>query len=86
MMAKIDFSKDIYRLLGTLTEEGEVLPFPDWDVLKELDRRKKRKHRVNSTSMKVRKWMKEHPKEVERIQRERLSNIPAYCTGECLNK
>ena len=31
-MAKIDFNKDVYKLLGTLTEEGEVLPFPDWDV------------------------------------------------------
>ena len=67
MGSKIDFSKDIYRLLGCVTEEGEFLDFPDWDVLKELDRREKRKKRVSSGS-KVRTWMKEHPEEVEKIK------------------
>jgi len=65
---KVDFSKDIYRLLGTITEEGEVLPFPDWDVLKELDRREKRKHRTSENTRKVRAWMKEHPDEVARLR------------------
>ena len=67
-MAKIDFSKDIYKLLGTLTEEGEVLPFPDWDVLRELDRREKRGRRISNNGKRVREWMREHPKEVERIK------------------
>jgi len=64
---KIDFSKDIYKLLGTLTEEGDVLPFPDWDVLKELDRREKRKFRGDG-GKKVREYMRNHPEEVERIK------------------
>jgi len=71
-MAKIDFKKDIYKLLGTLTEEGEVLPFPDWDVLKELDRREKRKHRTSESTKRVREWMKAHPGEVAKLK-ERLS-------------
>lgn len=73
LMAKIEFNKDIYRLLGAITEEGEVLPFPEWDLLKELDRREKRKHRVNSTGVRVRKWMREHPEEVEYVRKKRLS-------------
>jgi len=70
-MAKIEFSKDIYKLLGTLTEEGEVLPFPDWDVLKELDRREKRSRRTSDRGKKVREWMRMHPEEVERIKKQR---------------
>jgi len=73
MMSKIDFSRDIYKLLGTLTEEGEILPFPDWDVLKELDRREKRSRRISNNGRKVREWMREHPEEVERIKGQRLA-------------
>ena len=73
MMSKIDFSRDIYKLLGTLTEEGEILPFPDWDVLKELDRREKRSRRISNNGRKVREWMREHPEEVERIKEQRLA-------------
>ena len=72
-MPKIDFSKDIYKLLGTLTEEGDVLPFPEWDQLKELDRRGKRKHRDGGK--KIRDWMREHPKEVERIKERHSSEL-----------
>ena len=68
-MVKIAFSRDIYKLLGTLTEEGEVLPFPEWDILKELDRREKR--RAKDRGKKVREWMRGHPEEVERV-REKL--------------
>ena len=71
MMAKIDFSKDIYKLLGTLTEEGNVLPYPEWDQLKELDRRGKRKHRDGGK--KIRDWMREHGSEVE-VVREKYSS------------
>lgn len=68
-MPKIDFSKDIYKLLGCITEEGELLEFPDWDVLKELDRREKRKHRTSENTRRVRAWMKEHPEAVERVRK-----------------
>ena len=71
-MPKIDFSKDIYKLLGCVTEEGEVLPFPDWDVLKELDRREKRKTKAKARNVEVRQWMREHPDEVSKLK-ERLS-------------
>ena len=73
-MTKIEFSKDIYKLLGTLTEGGEILSFPDWDTLKELDRREVRKRRDGGNV--VRKWMREHPKEVERIREKHIT----YCS------
>ncbi len=72
-MPKIDFEKDIYRLLGTLTEEGEVLPYPDWDTLKELDRRAKRKHRVGGK--KIRDWMRGHKEEVEAVKRKHSDEL-----------
>ncbi len=72
-MAKVDFSKDIYKLLGTLTEEGDVLPYPDWDVLKELDRRAKRKHRDGGK--RVREYMRSHPREVEKVREEHSKEL-----------
>ena len=79
-MPKIDFSRDIYKLLGCVTEEGELLEFPDWDVLKELDRREKRKHRVSEYTRRIREWMREHPDEVARVRERREMNIPTYCS------
>lgn len=79
-MSKIDFSKDIYRLLGCVDEGGELLEFPDWDVLKELDRREKRRKRASNNDRRVREWMREHPEEVERVRRERHADIPTYCS------
>ena len=77
-MAKIDFSKDIYRLLGCVAEGGELLEFPDWDVLKELDRREKRGKRISNNGRKVREWMKEHPDEVQRVK-EAYSDVLTKC-------
>ena len=76
-MAKIAFDKDISRLLGTITEEGEVLPFPDWDVLKELDRREKRSKRDGGK--RVRKWIREHPEEVTELIERRKLDMHTYC-------
>lgn len=35
---------DIYKLLGCVAEDGELLDFPEWDLLRELDNREKRKN------------------------------------------
>lgn len=69
---KIDFNKDIYKLLGCISEGGELLPFPEWDLLKELDKRERRKVRMRENLKMVRDYMKEHPEEVERVKK-RLS-------------
>ena len=67
-MPKIDFSRDIYKLLGCTDSDGGLLEFAEWDLLKELDRREKRKHRTSESTRKIRAWMKEHPEEVARIK------------------
>lgn len=77
-MVKIDFSKDIYKLLGCVTEEGDVLPFPEWDILKELDRREKRKLRTSESTKKVRDWMREHPEEVSKLKKGRSVSVPTF--------
>ncbi len=81
-MPKIRFDKDIYKLLGCVTEEGGVLPYPDWDVLKELDRREKRRVRAKGRGKPLRDWMRNHPEEVECVrrnlrvtQRKEVSNV-----------
>ncbi len=71
-MAKVDFSKDIYKLLGCVGESGELLEFAEWDLLKELDRRGKRKHR-DVGGKRIRNWMREHRSEVNVI-REKYSD------------
>lgn len=67
-MAKVEFGRDIYKLLGCITEDGELLDYAEWDLLKELDRREKRSRRTSENTRKVREWMREHRSEVEAVK------------------
>ena len=42
--------------------------FPEWDVLKELDRRSRRSKKRGRRSASVRKWMREHPEAVAEVR------------------
>ena len=72
-MGKVDFSGEIF---STLAEGGkskyslselEGYTFPEWDVLRELERRGRRAERERN--MNVREWMRLNPEKVEEIRR-----------------
>lgn len=77
-MSRIDFAGELYSDLSSEEDELTELPdleglhFPLWDILKEIDRREKRRKRdVENTRRRAatRRYMREHPEIVERLSR-----------------
>lgn len=74
-MTRLRFKEEPYSLLKSESSLSEklLLEFPEWDVLKELNRRSRRKRRgekKSETSIAVRKYISDHPEIVERLQKE----------------
>lgn len=72
-MVRVNFDDDVYKQLqgglvksGHVGPEGRPLRFPEWDILKELDRRAKRVSRDKTKQ--VREWMKNNPEKVRKVQ------------------
>jgi len=75
-MGKVDFSDEMFSVLA----EGEKVKhslsefdgyeFPEWDILKELERRNRRSERDKGKN--IREWMRNNPEKVEEIRRKRL--------------
>lgn len=72
-MGKVDFSGEMFSVLaeGSKREhslsEFDNYQFPEWDILRELERRGRRFERDKGKD--IREWMKGHVEEVERVRR-----------------
>lgn len=69
MGTEIKYNKDVRGQLRA-TKVGKIeapRTFPDWDILKEIDRRAARLS-YNRGIVSVRKWMREHPEEVAKVE------------------
>lgn len=81
-MAKgVDFNHELYSLLSDDGVQSiDESQFPEWDILKEMERQGRRKQYEKTPErlakrrsygekrVRVQKWMEEHPEEVKKLE------------------
>ena len=71
MGVTIDFSEDLYRLLGveTAAEPDHLYEYPEWDLLREIDRRERQNANRRSKLKDVRSYMRDNPDRVAELKK-----------------
>ena len=71
MGVTIDFSEDLYRLLGveTAAEPGHLYEYPEWDLLREIDRRERQNAHRSGKLKDTREYMRAHPDRIAKLKK-----------------